>query len=151
MREMRMLHEAQVSFKPGYNLEDLEQVKSSSDAEKFLRSIWEDDIMYRERMYILLLNNANKVIGFNLVSIGGMTGTVVDTRIIFQCALLTHATSIILAHNHPSGTLFPSQLDLSLTKRLVSAGEILGIQVSDHLILTQSRFYSFAEHGLINN
>jgi DNA repair protein RadC len=151
MREKRMLHEAQVSFKPGYNLDELEVVSTSTQSANFLRSIWEDDLMYRERMYILLLNRANKVIGFNLISIGGTTGTVVDLKLIFQCAILTNANSIILAHNHPSGTLYPSNSDIEMTKRIKKAGDVMEIEVLDHIILTQNSYYSFADNSILNN
>lgn len=97
----------------------------------------------------MLLNRANKVLGYYLVSIGGLTGTVVDQRIIFQVALKANACSIILAHNHPSGQLTPSQADIDLTKKIVSAGQFLDITVLDHIILTAENSYSFADEGLM--
>lgn len=151
MREKRMLQEAQVVFKPNYNLDELEVVRTSKESADFLRSIWEDDLMYRERMYMILLNRASKVIGFNLLSIGGASGTVVDLKLVFQCAILTNASTIILAHNHPSGTLYPSKQDLEITKSIVKAGEIMGIELSDHIILTQNSYYSFADNSILSN
>ncbi|HUH73342.1 MAG TPA: JAB domain-containing protein [Chitinophagales bacterium] len=151
MREKRMLQEAQVSFKPGYDLDELEVLRTSNECASFFRSIWEDDLMYRERMYMILLNRASKVIGFNLLSIGGASGTIVDLKLVFQCAILTNASAIVLAHNHPSGTLYPSNSDIEITKRVKRAGDVMEIELVDHIILTQNSFYSFADHSLLNN
>ncbi len=102
-----------------------------------------------EEFWILLLSRNNKVIGKELISKGGLSGTVADPKIIFNIALLHQASSIILAHNHPSGNLKPSQQDLDLTKKLRQAGKILEINVIDHLIITDDRFLSFADEGLL--
>jgi DNA repair protein RadC len=84
-----------------------------------------------------------------MITQGGFSGTIVDPRQIFNWAILEQASSIILAHNHPSGNLFPSELDRDITKKIVKAGEILGIQVVDHVIITSGGYYSFADHGAI--
>lgn len=123
------------------------KVNSSSSAHEILRSIWNDQVELYESFYILLLNRANKVLGYRLISQGGVSGTVVDPKAIFQAALLANASSIILAHNHPSGTLTPSEADDRITKKLKAAGEFLEISVLDHLILGDDQFYSFADEG----
>lgn len=98
---------------------------------------------------MLILNRANKVMCWYLVSAGGTSGTVVDPKIVFAVALKCHASAIIIAHNHPSGNLKPSQQDVDLTKKLYSAGKLLEISVLDHIILTTEHFFSFADEGLI--
>ncbi len=102
-----------------------------------------------EEFWILYLNNSNKVLQKLQLSKGGITGTLVDVRIAFKNALESGATSIILAHNHPSGTLKPSQADIKLTKKLKIAGESLDIKVLDHLIITQNNYFSFANEGIL--
>jgi DNA repair protein RadC len=97
----------------------------------------------------MLLNRANKILGTFQVSSGGITGTVVDPRIVFQSALKANATSIIIAHNHPSGQLTASQADIDLTKKLKEGGAVLDIPVLDHLIITESNYYSFADDGIM--
>ncbi|HSZ72405.1 MAG TPA: DNA repair protein RadC [Cytophagaceae bacterium] len=102
-----------------------------------------------EEFWVISLNRANVVIRANKISSGGIAGTVVDTRMLFKEALENLANSVILVHNHPSGTLKPSDADEHLTRKLVEAGKFLEIQVLDHLIFTDRGYYSFADHGTI--
>ncbi|MBK5214611.1 MAG: DNA repair protein RadC [Flavobacteriaceae bacterium] len=102
-----------------------------------------------EEFWILYLNNSNKVIKSAQLSKGGITGTVVDVRLAFKEALQLGAVGIILAHNHPSGTLRPSQADIQLTKRLKAAGDSLDIKVLDHLIITEKAYFSFADENML--
>jgi len=95
------------------------------------------------------LNRANEVLGLHNLSMGGTTGTVVDSRLIFAAAILCNASAIIVAHNHPSCNLRPSESDLEITNQLCKAGELLSIRVFDHLIITKSSYYSFADKGRI--
>lgn len=125
------------------------KVTCSNDAVEVLRSIWSDQIEYREEFVILCLNRANKVLGYSRISSGGTTGTVADPKIIFQIALKSNASSIILAHNHPSGNSKPSESDTKLTDKLKNAGQLLDIPVLDHVILTNESFFSFADEGLL--
>ena len=107
-----------------------------------------DTIGYKESFKLLLLNQANKVIGYTAISDGGLTSTVVDVRVVMQTVLVTNATSIILAHNHPSGNIYPSSLDDSLTKRIKSACELMDIRLLDHIIVTPfDTFYSYCDNG----
>lgn len=101
-----------------------------------------------EEFWILYLNNSNKVIHKAQISKGGYTGTVVDTRIIFKTALECNATSLILAHNHPSGKLLASDADKDVTKKLKLAGQQLDILILDHVIITETGFYSFNDNGI---
>ena len=102
-----------------------------------------------EEFWIVYLNNSNKVIQKNQLSKGGITGTLVDVRLALKNALEVGATGIILAHNHPSGTLKPSEADKQLTKKLKTAGDSLDIKVLDHLIITEKAYFSFADENLL--
>lgn len=102
-----------------------------------------------EEFWVLFLSNSNKVLSTFQLSKGGITGTLVDVRLIFKKALEENAVSIILAHNHPSGNLKPSMADKNLTLKLKKAGESLDIKVLDHLIVTENAYFSFANEGLI--
>ncbi|WP_445457101.1 RadC family protein [Flavobacterium sp. HNIBRBA15423] len=102
-----------------------------------------------EEFWVIYLNNANKVIYKSQISKGGLTGTVVDSRVIFKLAFEHNATSIILSHNHPSGKLQASQADIQLTKALQQAGKSLEIQVLDHIIVTENGYFSFADEGMM--
>ena len=102
-----------------------------------------------EEFWIVYVNNSNKVIQKNQLSKGGITGTLVDVRLALKTALEVGATGIILAHNHPSGTLKPSQADIQLTKKLKTAAESLDIKVLDHLIITEKAYFSFADESLL--
>ena len=102
-----------------------------------------------EEFWIVYLNNSNKVIQKNQLSKGGITGTLVDVRLVLKNALEVGATGIILAHNHPSGTLKPSEADKRITQKLKSAGESLDIKVLDHLIVTEKAYFSFADENLL--
>lgn len=123
-------------------------IRSSHDAYKAFMSAWNTStIEYIENFYILHLNRGNYVLGISHISKGGVSGTVVDAKVIFGHALLTASCGIILAHNHPSGSCSPSTQDLELTKKLKEAGELLDIQVLDHIIITKDGYYSFADEG----
>ena len=102
-----------------------------------------------EEFWVLYLNNSNKVIYKSQISKGGLTGTLVDTRIVFKMALEHNATSIILSHNHPSGKLQASDADIQITKKLKEAGKSLDIQILDHVIVTEHNYFSFADEGLL--
>ena len=123
------------------------KITGSRDIYSLLRRYFED--LNHEEFWIILLNRANKVLSKHLISKGGQAGTVADPKIIFQTALENHAASIILAHNHPSGNFKPSQADISLTQKFVAAGNLLDIQILDHLIFTNAAYYSFADEGMI--
>lgn len=101
-----------------------------------------------EEFWVLFLNNSNKVIYKSQISKGGITGTVVDIRIVFKLALEHNATSIILSHNHPSGKHQASEADIQITKKIKEAGKNLDIQVLDHVIITEKSYYSFVDEGI---
>lgn len=109
----------------------------------------EGTISYKEYFKVMFLNQNQEVLGYTQIAEGGITETSADVRLILQAALLTNATAIILAHNHPSGSLRPSQQDISLTEQVRKAAEIMRIRVLDHLILSDDNYYSFADEGLL--
>lgn len=126
------------------------KVSSSKDAVEVFRSSWDTTrIELQEQFKVLLLNRANKAIGICEISTGGISGTVADPKLIFTAALKACASSIIVAHNHPSGNLSPSQSDIDLTRKLKEGGKLLEIQVLDHVILTVEGYYSFADEGQV--
>ena len=105
--------------------------------------------LQHEEFWVLYLNNSNAIINKMQLSKGGITGTLVDTRLLFKKAMELTATAIILAHNHPSGTLKPSKADKDLTQKIKTAGATLDIKVLDHLIITEKAYFSFADSGEI--
>lgn len=101
-----------------------------------------------EEFWVLFLNNSNKILFKAQLSKGGMTGTMVDVRIVFKLAFEQNATAIILTHNHPSGKLQASEADIQITKKIKTAGQQLDIPVLDHVIITENGYYSFADEGI---
>lgn len=123
-------------------------VKSSADSFQILSSFWnQNKIEIIEEFKIILLNRSNRVLGISSISSGGITGTVADPRIILVTAIKANAVSIILCHNHPSGNLTASGADIALTQKIKEAARYMDISVLDHIILTKTGYYSFADEG----
>ena len=138
--------EVELSYKPKFK--SLHQVTCSEDAYKYLLPTYrEGTICYKEYFKVLFLNQANQVLGYTLISEGGITETSVDVRVILQAALLTNSVALVLAHNHPSGNLKPSRQDMEITKQVKNAAQLMRITVLDHLILTDAGYYSFSDEG----
>lgn len=125
----------------------LDKIESSKSVFRIMQPLIGD--LGHEEFWIIYLNNSNKVLRKQQLSRGGMTGTLVDVRIVMKQALEEGATSIILAHNHPSGTLRASQADKSITQKMMAAGELLDVKVLDHLIVTEHAYFSFADEGIL--
>jgi len=130
---------------------NFEKVKivSSKDAFKVISQFYFDDIDIFESFFILCLNRNNQTIAYAKISQGGVSGTVVDIKLIAKYAIDCLASSVILAHNHPSGNLKPSPEDIKITERAREALKILDIQVLEHVILTSDGYYSFGDEGII--
>ena len=126
---------------------DLNQIRSSSDANDLILPYFID--LNHEEFFCIFLNRANKVLKVDQISKGGVSGTVTDVRIIFKNAVLVTASGVIVAHNHPSGNLNPSESDVKITRKIKEAGEILDVQLLDHLIIHDSDYYSFADNGML--
>jgi DNA repair protein RadC len=125
----------------------LDEVKSSRDGYNIMRRHLID--LNHEEFWIMLIGRSNKVLAKELVSKGGLSGTVADPKIIFHMALQHQASALIMVHNHPSGNLKPSREDLVLTKKIADAGRMLDINVLDHLIITDGGYFSFGDEGLL--
>lgn len=142
--------EVEVSYKSRYPPNERPRIRSSADAYRVLKQIWNNETMdYNEDFWVLLINRTNRVLGAYQISKGGLNSTIADIRVIFVVAIKGNACGVIIAHNHPSGEVAPSTLDQELTKRISKAGDILDIKVLDHLILCRSHYYSFADEGLL--
>jgi DNA repair protein RadC len=126
------------------------QMKTSADAAQFFRTIFNaDTIQWTEESAMITLNRANEVISVDKLSSGGTAGVIVDSKVVFTIALKLTGHSVILAHNHPSGNLKPSEQDIELTRKLRSGGDILDIRVLDHIILSDTGYLSMADEGYI--
>ncbi len=142
--------EINITYSSGTGSFERLKITSSWQAHDVFLETWEKGtIGHREQLRVLLLNRSNTVLGVYLASSGGIAGTVCDPKLVFQVALKANASSIILAHNHPSGNLTPSEADRKLTKKLVEAGKLLDLPVCDHLILTEEGYLSMADEGLM--
>ena len=149
MKEFKSkLREVTAVYKTNQNINNV-KISSSRDVSDYIRSVYPVSIDIREAMLVLLLNNSNRTLGYSIASIGGLTGTLVDVRLVLRDALLTQSTGLILIHNHPSGTLKPSQSDINITNKVKKAADVMDIKVLDHLILTEDSYYSFADDGIL--
>jgi DNA repair protein RadC len=126
---------------------ELTKIKSSKIVFEIMQPIIGE--LPHEEFWVLFLNNSNKVILKSQLSKGGISGTIVDVRLVFKLALENGATGLILCHNHPSGGLIPSDADKQITKKIRQAGDSLDVKVLDHLIITETKYYSFADEGIL--
>lgn len=130
-----------------HEAEEQPKITSSKAAYDTLSPVFMD--LDHEQFWVMYLSNANRIIHQSCISIGGITGTVVDVRMVFSEALQKRATGIIVAHNHPSGQTKPSDNDRVITGKLVKAGKLLNINVFDHIIYTENGYFSFADEGML--
>ncbi|QYJ68802.1 JAB domain-containing protein [Flavobacterium litorale] len=143
---MNTIKEIRVSYSSGNN--DKIKITNSKDSYELLKSCWSmNTIELQEEFKVLLLNRNHQVLGIYPLSKGGVSGTLVDAKLVYSVALKCNASSIIVAHNHPSGNLKPSEADLRLTKKLKQAGTYLDITLLDHLIITKNGYYSFSDES----
>jgi len=142
------ISEIKVSYHPVIPPVDRHKVTSSSAAFEYLKSIWNDQLNWKETFYILYLDRKNSIIGYHLHSIGSDTGTLVSSKQVLSVALKCNACGIILAHNHPSGNLKPSQADLNISRKIKKGGEVLDVEILDHIIICQGdSYYSMSDAG----
>jgi DNA repair protein RadC len=123
------------------------KITTSRDVYEYFSAIMSD--LPHEEMWMITLDNANHVTGSYRIGQGGITGTVVDVRLVLKTVILGNATQFIVAHNHPSGNMNPSDADKSITKKLQEGGAILDIRLLDHLIICPGTYFSFADNGLM--
>lgn len=142
------LPEITLKFKAGNYTKH--KISCSKTCATLLREMYDADTLeYTESFIVLLLNKQNETIGWNKISQGGLSSVLVDIRVLFTVALQAGATSMIISHNHPSGTLVASDQDLALTRRVAEAGKLLDIHLLDHIIITANDYSSLADKGLI--
>ena len=141
---------AEVSITYSHKVKPSNQVRvtGSKSVYDYVYPLW-PDIEYKERFGILLLSRGMKVLGLAWISTGGVSGTVVDAKLIFQTALKANASAIILLHNHPSGQLLTSEADRRITRKIKEGGKWLDIDVPDHIILTSESYKSMADEGVM--
>jgi DNA repair protein RadC len=151
MKQQTLISEVEIVYRTKIRASDRLQVKCSKDAYDILLSNWDlDTIEHHESFKVLLLNRSNKVLGVAIISQGGTNATLTDLKIIFQYAIKSNAAGIIVSHNHPSGNINPSESDTKITQKIKEAGNILEVQLLDHLIITNDdNYYSFADNGLL--
>lgn len=127
----------------------IQEISTSESASDFIRKFYTDDIEIFESAFLLMLNSSNKTIGYAKISQGGITGTVIDVRLVAKFAIDSLATGVILAHNHPSGKLRPSNSDKIITEKIKNGLAILDITLLDHLIITKDRLFSFSNEHIL--
>jgi DNA repair protein RadC len=142
--------EVQLIYKSKVPASQRRKISCSRDANDIFKENWDPDtIEHAEEFKLLLMNRSNAVLGILAVSKGGLSGTVTDVRLIYQAAIGANASGLIVCHNHPSGNLNPSESDSKITQKIKEAGNLLDIQLLDHLIITPEDYYSFADNGLL--
>lgn len=148
--EWTRVAEVELIYKSKVKASERPLIKDSKDIHDILKQIWDENkIEMVEEFKVLFLNRANRIIGVYDASSGGITGTVADPRLILAAALKSLAISIVLSHNHPSGSFKPSRADEELTIKIKEAAKYHDIRVIDHIIITAEGYYSFADEGLI--
>jgi len=148
MKDLNEISEITVSYSPKIKNSDRAIITSSQKVYDLVRNNW-SEISIREEMKVLFLNRANKALGIYELSKGGISGTVVDVRLLFAAALKSLACGIILIHNHPSGNLKPSDADIKITNKIREGAKLLDLTVYDHLIISDEGYYSFSDEGII--
>jgi len=144
------ISEVRLVYRTKVKASDRLQVKCSKDAFHIFMGSWDPDcIEHIEVFKLMLLTRSNRVLGIADISKGGINGTVTDVRIILQYAIKANSSGIILCHNHPSGNINPSESDTKITQKIGESGNLMDIQLLDHLIITADEYYSFADNGFI--
>jgi DNA repair protein RadC len=150
VKELSKVSEVEVSYRPKFKASERPKVNTSEEVYRLFINQWNlDKIQLQEEFKVMLLNRNHRVLGIADISVGGVSGTMADPKIIFSIALKANASYLVLAHNHPSGNLRTSDADIRLTKKLVQAGLLLELPIYDHLIITNDGYYSFADDGVM--
>lgn len=142
--------EITVSYFPKFKASERPLIMGAKSAYEILMATWDQGkIQYVEQFKVIFLSRGNRVLGIFEASTGGVAGTIADPKVIFGAALKCNSSSIVLAHNHPSAALKPSQADINMTRKLAAAGQLLDMPVLDHIIVTAEGYFSFADEGLL--
>ena len=149
-KDWNKVSEVELIYKSKVKASQRPQLKSVVDVYEFLLQNWDQNrIELVEQFKVILLNRNHRVLGIYALSTGGVSGTVVDPKLIFTAALKLNASSLIIAHNHPSGNQQPSETDKRITQKIKEGGALLDIQLLDHIIVTTEDYFSFANEGLL--
>jgi len=150
-QQQTTVSEVQLIYKNKVKASDRIKITCSRDAYNVFMDSWNPETVdFLEEFKMLLLNRSNAVLGIFPVSKGGLSGTVTDVRLIYQAAIKANACGTVICHNHPSGNLNPSESDNKITQKIKEAGNLLDIQLLDHIILTtEGDYYSYADNGIL--
>lgn len=138
--------EVEVIYKLQNKIKKGTVIKSSLNLSEEFKKVWTNTIEYKESVFIIGVNRANEILTWSRIAEGGVSGCIMDRKIIFQHLLNTNCSAFFLAHNHPSGNPRPSDADIGMTRKIKQAGEIVDIDLLDHLILTKDSYYSLADN-----
>ncbi len=145
---MKYLQELKITLDKTEEAFPIYPIKKPINAVNLFLNLFEDINIF-ESVYVIYMNQRGLPIGWRKIAQGGISSTIVDLRLIFSPALICLASSFVICHNHPGGSLEPSEADINLTEKLKQAGEILSIKLLDHIILTDTDYYSFSDNGKI--
>jgi DNA repair protein RadC len=145
------ISEVRLVYRTRVKASERQQIKCSKDAFDIFMENWDlDSIEHIEEFKLMLLTRSNKVLGIASISKGGISGTVTDVRIILQYAIKANASGIIICHNHPSGNVQPSETDSAITRKIKESGNLMDIQLLDHLIIVpEGKYHSMADEGIV--
>ncbi|MEI6865791.1 JAB domain-containing protein [Flavicella sp.] len=149
MRNLFTIKEIEISYNSNTIKADRTRITNSIDTFEVSKEVFKNSIEYKESFFLMILNNANEILGIKKISEGGLAGTVVDVRLIFQTILKAHGTGFIILHNHPSGNLQPSEADKTITNTIKQGAKVLNLNLLDHLIITKENYFSFADSTIL--
>jgi len=148
--ELFQINEVSIGYKRRKFKIETSKIETSEDAYKLIRkAIGNKFINHHEEFWIILLDHGANVLGISKAFKGGLNRMSIDIKILFQYAIKTNASAMILLHNHPSNTLAPSKEDISITKRIIKSGKLIGIHILDHIILSDTSYYSFKNNNVL--
>lgn len=150
LKTISKVAEIEMVYKTTVKASERPKVSRSEEVYHLFMQTWDENkLEFVEEFKVMLLNKANKVLGICTLTSGGVAGTVADPKLVFTTALKANASNVIVAHNHPSGNLQPSNADEDITKKIKEAGNFLDLHLLDHLIITAEGYFSFADKGLL--
>ncbi|MDE3183771.1 MAG: JAB domain-containing protein [Bacteroidota bacterium] len=146
---VNQIAEVELVYKSKVKASERPKVTHSRDAYVIFRDNWDENkLEFVEEFKVMLLNRSHKVLGICSLTLGNVSGTIADPKLVFVTALKSNASYVIIAHNHPSSSLKPSRTDEELTRKMKEAGKFLDLPLLDHLIITDESYYSFADEGI---
>lgn len=147
LSQIKNLEEVKIMYSPIEKIETLPKITRSHEMHKIFSAIWDEDKFYIERFYCLFFNRNNRLLGYKMMAMGSQVACAIEIKTIFQSAILMHASSIAIAHNHPSCNAQPSNSDRNLTQKIYEGLKIFDIELLDHIIMCDDYYYSFRDSG----